>query len=156
SPSISGLPPLLARISLDAAAVPAEGLRTLLADLDRRLTAYGAQRVPIVLSLGVFPERDDRVDSWQQVLRTITESASGRVAAYQIGTVASAAAPPNAERYAFLLKLASVQLRTRDASTVVIEGPVPESLDEWQGRVYAAGTAPYVDGLAIGHPEPAG
>jgi len=154
SPASARLPPLIARIALDLAALSTDRIPATLADLDRRLNAYADRRVPVVLSLGAFPDGDDQVETWRQSLRTLAEHGSGKVAAYQIGAVAAPA--PAVDRYVFLLKVASVQLRAVDAGALVLEGQVPASFDEWQGRVYAAGAAPYIDGIAVDGPSSAG
>jgi hypothetical protein len=147
--STAGLPQLVVRIALDLAALPSSSVSAVLTDLDRRLSAYGDRGVSVVLSLGPFPERDDQVDAWRQSIRAVVEHGSGKVAGYQIGAIGATEPPPAVERYVFLLKLASVQLRAVDASALVLQGPVPASVDQWQGRVYAAGASPYIDGVAI-------
>jgi hypothetical protein len=147
--SVAGLPPLVARITIDLAALSASDLTTVLADLDRRLNAYTERRVSVVVSLGPFPDSDDQVEAWRQSIRIVAGHGLGKVAGYQIGAVAATAPAPAIDRYVFLLKIASVQLRAVNADALVLEGLVPASLDEWQGRVYAAGAAPYLDGVAI-------
>jgi hypothetical protein len=144
----TALPPLIARISFDLAATPPDRFAEAVAELDRRLSVYGDRKVSVMLRLGEFPDRDDRVEAWRQSLRTVVEHAAGKVIAYQIGAV-TAAARPVLDRYLFLLKLASVQVRAVDGSALVIEGPVPVSFDDWQSSLYAEGVAPYLDGLAI-------
>jgi hypothetical protein len=148
------LPPLTARVEVDLLATGPDRAASLLVDLDRRLDAYVARKVRVLLSLGRLPASDDQVDSWRQSLRTIAEHGRGKVAGYQIGEVAGETAP-DIDRYAFLLKLASVQLRSVDADALVIQGSVPASLDAWQSRLYTGGLAPYVDGLAIAGPASA-
>ena len=154
--SIAGLPPLVARVALDLSVLPASGFAAALANLDRRLSAYKDRGVSVVLSLGALPDRDDQVEAWQQSIRTVAEHGSGKVAGYQIGAAATPEPPPAVDRYVFLLKLASVQIRAVHADALVLEGPVPASFDEWQGQVYAAGAAPYIDGIAVNGPSPAG
>ena len=156
SPAIADLPPLIARIALDLVALPSDRIPATLADLDRRLNAYVDRRVSVVLSLGAFPDGDDQVEAWRQSIRTVAEHGSGKVVAYQIGTIAAPAPAPAVDRYVFLLKVASVQLRAVDAGALILEGQVPASFDEWQGRVYAAGAAPYIDGIAVDGPPSAG
>ncbi len=128
-------PPVVARLTLDL--IDTSNLAPALAQLDSRLTAYKDRRVSVVVSLGGFPTSDDQVDAWQQAIRGVAERAKGRVAAYQIGAVGSAAAQPGIDRYLFLLKLASVQLRSVDTDALVLEGSIPSSFDEWQTRLYA-------------------
>ena len=61
-------------------------------------------------------------------------------------------AAPDVSRYAYLLKLAAVQLRSVDPDALVLQGAVSASEVEWEGRVLAAGAGPYVDGMAIDGP----
>jgi hypothetical protein len=149
--SIASLPPLIARISFNVAAISPENLTQPLAELDRRLSVYGDRHVSVILSLGELPPRDDQVDAWRQSLRTVVEHAAGKAVAYQIGAVTTVDRPA-VDRYLFLLKLASVQMRALDRHALVMQGPVPAASDEWQARLYAEGVAPYVDGIAIEAP----
>ena len=144
-------PPVVARLAFDL--IGASNLAPALAQLDTRLTAYKSRSVSVVVSLGGFPTSDDQVDAWQQAIRGVAERAKGKVAAYQIGAVGSDALPA-IDRYLFLLKLASVQLRSVDTDALVLEGSIPSLFDEWQTRLYAAGAAPYIDGIAITDPGP--
>ncbi|MEP7310447.1 MAG: hypothetical protein ABJA98_33505 [Acidobacteriota bacterium] len=148
SPAV--MPPLVARIGFDLNSITTRG--SSLADLDNRLSAYKDRQVSVVVNLGGLPGRDDQVDAWQQAIRAVAERARGKVAAYQIGALGAADAAPAIDRYLFLLKLASVQLRSVDADALVLEGSVPSSLDDWQVRLYAAGAAPYIDGIALTEP----
>jgi hypothetical protein len=144
------LPPLMVRLALNAGAKPAAPPQTIFANLDRRLAAYAGSHVAIVIDLGGFPEADDQLDAWPQWLRLVAEHAKGRVAAYQIGAIASAAqATEPVDRHLFLLKLASVQLRAADSDALILDGPLPASFDRWLGRLYAAGAAPYIDGVSL-------
>jgi hypothetical protein len=154
--STADLPPLVVRIAFDLSGTRSDRLASALADLDRRVNGYAARRVRVVLGLGAFPPSDDDVESWRQSIRTVAEHGRGKVAGYQIGELASNT-PPAVDRYVYLLKLASVQLRSVDPDALVIQGSVPASFDAWQAGLYAAGTdiAPYVDGLAIAGPSAA-
>jgi hypothetical protein len=144
--------PLVVRIAVDAAGVrgaPSEGW---LSDLDRRVGAYRGRNVTVVVGFGRFPASDADVEPWRLFIRAVAERSRGKVAAYQVGEVAPGEAPPPVERYAFLLKLAAVQLRSVDPGALMVEGGVPASFDEWQARLYGAGVAPYVDGVAVAGP----
>jgi hypothetical protein len=145
-------PPVVARLAFDLTGTGSLG--PALAQLDTRLAAYKARSVSVVVSLGGFPTSDDQVEMWQQTMREVAQRIKGKVAAYQIGAVGSAEAQPAIDRYLFLLRLASVQLRSVDADALVLEGSIPSSFDEWQTRLYAAGSAPYIDGIAIADPGP--
>ncbi len=62
---------------------------------------------------------------------------------------------PDVGRYVYLLKLAAVQIRSVDSAALVLQGALPASEVDWEGRVLAAGAGPYVDGLAIDGPPAA-
>lgn len=145
------LPPIIARVSFDLARTGTADLPGLLADLDRRLEAYASRRVSVLLDLGAFPDSDDQVEAWRQSIRAVAERGRGKVAGYQVGRV-SVELPPAVDRYVFLLRVAAVQLRSVDSDALVLEGSLPAALGEWQARVYAAGVAPYVDGVAVTGP----
>ena len=148
------LPPLIARVTIDLGrAAATEDAGAFLAELDRRLNAYAARQVSVVLDLGRVPAGDDQVDSWRQSIRAVAEHLRGKVAGYQVGTVAAAGPPPSIDRYLFLLRVAAVQLRSADGAIVILAGSLPSSFDEWLARVYATGLAPYVDGVAIAGPS---
>lgn len=145
------LPPLVVRIATDLSSTSPARMPALLTDLDRRVNAYAARRVRIVIALGGFPATDEGVENWRDAVRAVAEHGRGRAAAYQIGETGGTT-PPAIDRYVFLLKLASVQLRSIDPDAFVIQGSVPAGFDAWQAALYAAGIAPYVDGLAIAGP----
>src|SRR5207237_4646185 len=104
--SSASLPPLIVRIALPPSDTSDADLPRLLAELDRRLSAYAARNVTILLGLGAFPETEAGVESWRLSLRTIAEHAHGKVAGYQVGAVT---APADTDRYVYFLKLAPVQ-----------------------------------------------
>jgi hypothetical protein len=153
-PSISGsVPlPLIVRITVDASAVGGPALDRLLTDLDQRVGAYRGRNVTVVVGFGRFPGSDDGVEPWRRLIRAVAEQSRGKVAAYQVGEILQDEPPPAVDRYAFLLKLAAVQLRSVDSDALVVEGGVPASFDQWQARLYGAGVAPYVDAVAVAGP----
>lgn len=152
--STADLPPLVVRVDVDLPATRADRLASLTADLDRRVSAYTSRGIRVVLGLGGFPASDADVEAWRQALRSVADLGRGKVAGYQIGEV-SGAVPPATDRYVFLLKLASVQLRSVDATALIFQGRVPVDFEMWQTGLYAAGIAPYVDGLALHGPSAA-
>jgi hypothetical protein len=58
-------------------------------------------------------------------------------------------------RYVYLLKLAAVQIRSLDPDALILQGAIPVSATEWETLVFAQGTAPYVDGVAVMEPSEA-
>jgi hypothetical protein len=150
-PGSSSLP-LIVRIAVDASAIRGSGSDQLLTELDQRVDVYHDRNVIVVVGFGRFPASDDGVEPWRLFIRAVAERSRGKVAAYQVGEIAPGDPRPGIDRYAFLLKLAAVQLRSVDPDALVVEGGVPASFDEWQTRLYGAGVAPYVDGVAIAGP----
>jgi hypothetical protein len=142
--------PLIVRIAVDAPGV--RGNPSDLVDLDQRIGAYRGRNVTVIVAFGGFPATDADVEPWRLFIRAAAERSHGQVAGYQVGEIAAGEPPPPVDRYAFLLKLAAVQLRSVDPDALVVEGGVPASFDEWQARLYAAGVAPYVDAVAVAGP----
>ena len=105
----------------------------------------------VVLALGRVPAADGDVEPWRQFVRAVAERSRGHVAGYQVGEVQAGAAP-DVNRYVYLLKLAAVQIRAVDSDALVLQGGIPASEVDWQGRVFAAGAGPYVDGIALDGP----
>ncbi|HTK28630.1 MAG TPA: sigma-E factor regulatory protein RseB domain-containing protein [Vicinamibacterales bacterium] len=147
--------PVIVRIGLDRPAVGGSGGDTSLERLGVVLDAYDVRKLKVVVALGALPADDADVETWRERLRAIATRGRGKVAAYQVGEV-TAGAPPDAERYAYLLKLAAVQLRSVDASALVLQGAVPAGEAAWESRQFAAAVGPYVDGVAIAAPPGAG
>ncbi len=104
-----------------------------------------------MLALGLFPLADGDVEPWRQFIRAVAARSRGNVAGYQIGAVQAGAAP-DVNRYVYLLKLAAVQIRAVDSGALVVQGGIPASEVDWEGRVFAAGAGPYVDGIALDGP----
>jgi hypothetical protein len=143
--------PLLVRLTIDPTAFAGPASAAAFAQLDARVALYRARGITVVLALGQFPASESDVESWRQRVRSIADHVRARVAAYQIGDVSSGPLPAP-DRYAYLLKLAAVQIHSVDAGARVLEGPVAASAADWQDRVYAQGIAPYADGLVLDGP----
>ena len=111
------------------------------AALDERFAAYARRAIPVLLSISP-PGRPPETGGWPSVLQSVARHLRGRVAGYQI----EAALPrPDAREYAFLLKLASVQIRAIDPQARVAQAVARSEDVTWLSAVYAEGTAPYVD-----------
>jgi hypothetical protein len=121
--------------------------------VQQRLALYQARSIRVILAFGGFPATDDEVEPWREFVRTVVDRARGKVVAYQVGAVRTETLP-DVNRYVYLLKLAAVQIKSVDVDAVVIQGTIPASAAEWQARVLATGTAPYVDGVALGRAAP--
>jgi hypothetical protein len=120
--------------------------------LDARLQAYAARHLPVVLVMGGWPSAagDQDVARWREGLRAIVQRVRGRAVAYVLGSPADSST--SAAPYAFLLKQASVLIRSIDADALVVQGSVPADGATWLSRVYAEGTAAYVDAVMLAAP----
>jgi hypothetical protein len=139
---------LIVRLTINPEQFTGQNADAALQRLQERLAFYQSRKVLVVLAVGAFPATDDAVEQWRQFIRAVAARGLGKVAAYQVGDVQ--ADTPAVDRFVYLLKLASVQIRSVDSAALVIQGNVPAAAAEWLQRVFAAGTGPYVDGIAIG------
>jgi len=122
--------PLVAVLVLHASVTPA-----VLSRLDARVAAYGAKHIPVVVVIGGLPMAETDASAWRDRLKEIVTRERGKVAAYEFGET-SGASLPAAPAYAFALKQASIQVRSIDATALVVQGGVP------------AGAATYHQGAA--------
>jgi hypothetical protein len=145
--------PTIIRLSMEETAFTGPAVGAVITRLQAVLGVYQSRHATVVLALGRVPAADSDVEAWRQFLQLVAERSRGRVAGYQIGAV-QAGAPPDVNRYVYLLKLAAVQIRAVDSDALVLQGGIPASEIDWQGRVLAAGAGPYVDGIALDGPAP--
>ena len=124
------------------------------ARLERIVSDYEARHMRVIVALGALPSADADLEPWRRLLQVTAERCRGKVAAYQIGSVGVDRAP-DAAQYAYVLKLAAVQLHAADDGALVLQGWVRPANLQWQREVLAAGVASYLDGVAIGGPEAA-
>jgi hypothetical protein len=148
---LTRLLPMIVRLSIEEPVFSGATADTTLARLQTVLGSYGSRHQAVVLALGRVPASDSDVEPWRQFLRAVAERSRGNVVGYQIGEVQTGASP-DVNRYVYLLKLAAVQIRSVDPDALVLQGGVPASDVEWQGRVFAAGAGPYLDGIALDGP----
>ena len=143
--------PTIIRLSMEETAFTGPAVDAVITRLQAVLGVYQSRHATVVLALGRVPAADSDVEAWRQFLQLVAERSRGRVAGYQIGAVQAGAAP-DVNRYVYLLKLAAVQIRAVDSGALVLQGGIPASEIDWQGRVLAAGAGPYVDGIALDGP----
>jgi hypothetical protein len=144
--------PTIVRLSIDQLAFADPTANATLERLRVLLGVYQGRNMQVVLALGAVPTTDGDVEPWRQFIRAVAEISRGKVAGYQIGEIQADAAP-DVNRYVYLLKLAAVQIRSVDSGALILQGRIPESEVDWQGRVFAAGAGPYVDGVALDGPS---
>jgi hypothetical protein len=143
--------PTIVRLSIAETDFAGPAVDATLTRLQARLGLYQGRQMTVVLALGHFPAADGDVELWGQFVRAVAERSRGHVTGYQIGDVQAGAAP-DVNRYVYLLKLAAVQIRAVDSDALILQGSIPASEVDWQGRVFAAGAGPYVDGIALDGP----
>jgi hypothetical protein len=143
--------PTIVRLSLGGTPRTGTPSSETLKHLDDVLALYQKRGLRVMLALGSVPDADSDVEPWREFVRRLVDRSRGKVAAYQAGEVRDAPLP-DPTRYAYLLKLIAVQIRSVDVDALVLQGTVPATAHEWQGSVLAAGAAPYIDGIAISGP----
>jgi hypothetical protein len=143
--------PTIVRLSIDETAFTGPAADATLTRLQDVIGQYQSRQMAVVLALGGLPAADSDVEPWRRFIRVVAERSRGHVAGYQIGAVQAGAAP-DVNRYVYLLKLAAVQIRAVDPDALVLQGGIPASEVDWQGRVFAAGAGPYIDGVALAGP----
>jgi hypothetical protein len=117
--------------------------------LDERLAAYQRRGFPVLLAIDPRGAPQN-TDTWIPMLQAVARHLRGRVAGYQIEAVVPR---PAAREYAFLLKLASVQIRAIDPQAAIAQVAARSEDASWLAGVYAEGTAPYVDLAPLAAPE---
>ena len=115
-------------------------------DLDARITAL--EGTPVLLALEGMPATTDEEAGWQSYVLAIAERYRGKVVGYVLGR-ARGAAPSQIETYAYLLKLAAIQIRSVDRKAVVLEGDGRSHEPQWIDSLYQQDIAPYFDGIAV-------
>ena len=151
APPVAALPagaPAFVRVVIERPPTSVTETESTLARLRVLLELYGSRHDRVLLSIGEVPSADDTVDDWRQFIQRVVADSRDKVVAYQVGTVSSGAVP-DASRYAYLLKLAAIQIRSVDPVALVLQGGIPVGELAWEGRVFAAGLGPYVDGFAL-------
>jgi hypothetical protein len=141
--------PIVVRIALEISPLDVAAAEEKLRRLQFVVGEYHSLNIPVLISLDSMPETDGDIESWRRLVGLMAEQGRNVVAGYQIGRVI-AGTPPDVTRYAYLLKLAAVQVRAIDPAAIVLQGDVPSTEIAWQERVLAAEVGPYVDGFAIG------
>jgi hypothetical protein len=136
--------PLFVRLDIGVNPSAADSEKGLSA-IDTRVREYEALGIPVLLVVDIGSEPAGQSDAWVRRVRAIGERFRGRVAGYQIGRTLGT--DPRA--YAFLLKLAAVQLRSIDTTSIVVQATGNGDLAAAQVQLHAEGTIPYVDAVAV-------
>lgn len=119
--------------------------------LDDRLAQYGRHHAAVLIAVDDLPADASSSDAWRQVMRSTADHCKGRVEAYEIGGD-TAGARPDPATYAFLLKLAAVEIRGADRDARVALAEVSPGEADWVDAVYRQDTAAYVDLVVVSAP----
>ena len=117
--------------------------------LDERIERYKTKGVPVLLAVRGPLVHSEEASPWRTFVRTLAEHYRGSVRGYELGDIAEGQPRPSVKDFAFLLKLAAVELRSADKDAqLFLAGPRP--LDRaWLESVYAEDVAAYVDAVAL-------
>jgi len=148
--------PLFVRLVVKAADLVDATGRDTFARLDARVNLYAGRGIPVFVVLDQVPQTPDAPDNprnphnndaWRQRLRAIAERYRGKVIGYQIGVAGAVPAQP--AQYAFLIKLASVQIRSVDNGVAIAVPDVTGGDASALERLYAEDVAAYVDVIEL-------
>jgi hypothetical protein len=124
-----------------------------LGPLDARLELYHARGAQVLLALSAPPPAPAESEPWRQSLKTLATRYRGRVQAYEVGRLPQDSPRPPAGDYAYLLKLAAVEIRAADPDALIV-WPLSARADFlWEESLYREGIAAYVDGVALPAPQ---
>ena len=138
--------PVFVRLGVDWATVAAAAERGDWSALDTRLAGYERIGATTVLSIRSAPGEASHADAWRTISRAVATRYAGRVAAYQFEV---APPRPDGATYAFLLKLAAVQVRAIDPAARIVQATIGAADAGWQITLYQEDVAPYVDIVAL-------
>lgn len=139
--------PLFVRLVVKAADLTEAPGRDTFARLDARVNLYAGRGIPVFVVLDQVPQTPDETDAWRQRLRAIAERYRGKVKGYQIGV--AGAVPVQPAQYAFLIKLASVQIRSVDSGVAIAVPDVTGGDASALEQLYAQDVAAYVDVIEL-------
>ena len=119
--------------------------------LDERIDAYKQRSIPVLLAIGTPAGTLPTADTLTPIMRAAAQHLRGRVVGYQLDVAGGP--PPDPKQYAFLLKLAAVQIRAIDGDVVIAQATARSADTDWLTALYADGIAPYVDLAPIAAPS---
>jgi hypothetical protein len=124
----------------------APGVYTFLA-LDARMATL--QGSPVLLTLMGIPPTAEEGEPWRKYVLAVSQRYRGKVSGYILGHFDRETSPSDPETYAYLLKLAAVQVRSVDDTALVLESHASPPEPEWSALLYREDIAPYFDGVAV-------
>ena len=144
----SGLP-VVARIVLARAELEPTPGAFRFERLDERIERYKTKGVPVLLAIRGPLSSPEEAPRWRSFVRALVERYRGSVRGYELGEIPEGEPPPPAKDFAFLIKLAAVELRTADKDAVLfLAGPRLIDL-AWQESLFSEDIAAYVDALVL-------
>ena len=117
--------------------------------LDERIERYKTKGVPVLLAVRGPLSRPEEAPQWRSFVRALAERYRGSVRGYELGEISEDQPLPPAKDFAFLIKLAAVELRTADKDALLfLAGPRLIDL-AWQQNLFSEDVAAYVDALVL-------
>ncbi|HYN07099.1 MAG TPA: sigma-E factor regulatory protein RseB domain-containing protein [Vicinamibacterales bacterium] len=120
--------------------------------LDARIAIYQQRSVPMLLSIEDRNFAADQGDAWRALTHALATRYRGRVAGYQV-ELPRGAPRPDPRAYAFVVKMAAVQIRAADPNARIAQATIGPADIEWQTALYAEDTASYVDDVPVDPPD---
>ncbi len=151
-PSAVNAPPeLFVRLAVPRESVEVEPSVYSFDRLDERMSAL--EGVQVLLALEGMPKTAEGSEAFRRYVLAVSERYRGRVAGYVLGELDEGSEAPEIATYAFLLKLAAIQIRSIDEGAVVLESHLRPAEPAFFEALYREEIAVYVDGLALDREE---
>lgn len=115
--------------------------------LDKRMS--GLEGVAVLLALEGMPRTAEGGEAWRNYVLAVAERYSGKVRGFVLGSSDTEAPPPQVKTYAYLIKLAAIQLRSVRSDALLLEGDGKPRDSDWVESLYQEDVAPYFDGMAV-------
>src|SRR3990172_9893594 len=115
--------------------------------LDQRMSVL--EGATLLLALGGMPRTAEAGESWRSYVLAVAERYSSKVRGFVLGSPDSNAPRPQVETYAYLIKLAAIQVRSIRSDALLIEGDGRPREPDWVESLYREDVAPYFDGMAV-------
>lgn len=115
--------------------------------LDARISALHG--VAVLLALEGMPQAADEGESWREYVRRVAERYGARVRGFVLGIPDAGSRPASLEDYAYLAKLAAVEIRSVRADALLFEGDGRPREPAYVDSLYGLDVAPHFDGMAV-------
>ncbi len=115
--------------------------------LDERMRRLEGATVLLVLE--GMPGAAEAGEAWRSYVRAVAERYASNIRGFVLGRTDPAATEPTPGTYAFLLKLAAVQIRSVRPDSLLLEGDGRVKEPERLSALYREDIAPYFDGTVV-------